>query len=72
MITTSLKDYEMHKFFKGKNSLLFSLKKFLNNRHKYTKVDAKGKIYWFINMFHVIIVNNYCTYDWCSTLIIQY
>jgi hypothetical protein len=46
MIIASLKDYEIHKMFRGKNSLLFSSKEFFNNRHRYMKVvDSKGKIY---------------------------
>jgi hypothetical protein len=46
MIIASLKDYEMQKMYRGKNSLLFSSKEFFNNRHRYMKVvDAKGEIY---------------------------
>jgi hypothetical protein len=46
MTIASLKDYKMHKMFKGKKSLLFNSKEFFNNKYRYMKVvDVKGKIY---------------------------
>jgi len=46
MKIASLKDYEMHKTFKGKNYLFCSSKEFFNNKHRYMKVvDVKGEIY---------------------------